>query len=274
MHLTNGSSSDADLLDFQRDVLDASRERPVVVDFWAPWCGPCQVLGPVLEKLAEEAAGDWDLVKINTDEHAELSQQAGIRGIPAVKLYIDGDLAAEFTGALPEPILRRWLDEHLPAEWKQLLEDARAHIRLGKRGLARQNLERLLEIDPENEEGRALLARLLALEDVARARELLRGLEHRAEFEAIADLERFMILTDDASRLPDGSPRDTYVAAANQIENGDFDQALGNLLDVLHQDRYYDDDGPRRAIVALFLLLGEGDPVVKKHRPAFNRSLY
>ncbi|ARA95192.1 MAG: thioredoxin [Bacteroidetes bacterium] len=100
---------------FQKEVIDKSHEKPVLVDFWAPWCGPCRVLGPTLEKLARESGGAWRLVKVNADRHPELNLRYGIRGIPAVKLFVDGDVVAEFVGAQPEPAVRRWLDEHLPA---------------------------------------------------------------------------------------------------------------------------------------------------------------
>lgn len=103
------------MADFDQDVIEKSHSKPVVVDFWAPWCGPCRILGPAIKKLARESKGAWRLVKINVDAHGDLAVRFGVRGIPAVKMFHDGQVVAEFTGALSEPQLRQWLTDNLPA---------------------------------------------------------------------------------------------------------------------------------------------------------------
>ena len=99
---------------FQQDVLEKSFQQPVLVDFWAEWCGPCRTLGPILERLASENERKWSLVKVNTETHQEVAMYFQIRSIPAVKLFIDGEVVDEFTGALPEASIRQWLEQTLP----------------------------------------------------------------------------------------------------------------------------------------------------------------
>lgn len=113
-------------MNFEALVLERSQTIPVVVDFWAAWCGPCRVLGPVIEKLADEANGRWELVKIDTEAHPHLMQVYKIQGIPAVKMFFKGNVIAEFTGALPAQAILKWLDENLPSPEKSAWLDFRS----------------------------------------------------------------------------------------------------------------------------------------------------
>ena len=105
---------DKELIDFQSDVIEASKITPVLVDFWAEWCGPCVYLSPTLEKLAEEAGDSWTLLKVNTESQPELAAEYGIRSIPNVKLFVNGEMSGEFIGALPEEEIKRWLESNIP----------------------------------------------------------------------------------------------------------------------------------------------------------------
>ena len=261
------------VIDFDRDVLRASRERPILVDFWAAWCGPCRVLGPMLEKLDAEAGDAWTLVKIDTEANPEIAAHMGIRGIPAVKLFVDGSVVAEFTGALPEAAVRRWLDEHLPSPQKKRLAHAEALLAQGDEVGARSTLEDALRDAPHDEAARALLARLLVLDEPERATDLVDGL-YTPEADAVRTLARFLSLPDDPTALDEAPVRDDYLAASSALRDGDTDAALDRLISIVQRDRSFDDDGARKAAVALFVLLGDEDPVVQRHRPVFNRSLY
>ena len=102
-----------EVTNFQSDVIYRSREVPVVVDFWAPWCSPCRMLGPTIEKLASEAEGKWALVKVDTDQNPDIAAHYQIRGIPNLKLFIDGEVVSEQVGTQPEPVLKQWIEGHL-----------------------------------------------------------------------------------------------------------------------------------------------------------------
>ncbi len=111
---THTSTMNHEVSNFSTDVVERSHTAPVLVDFWAPWCGPCRALKPTLEKLAAEPGVRWTLVTVNVDEHPELAEQFGIRGIPNVKLFSAGAPIAEFSGSMPEGSVRTWLDQSLP----------------------------------------------------------------------------------------------------------------------------------------------------------------
>jgi putative thioredoxin len=264
--------------DFHADVIEASAEAPVLVDFWAPWCGPCRQLSPTLESLAE-AADDWTLVKVNVDDHPAPAQEYGVRGIPAVKLFVDGTVEAEFTGVKPKPQVQSWLDAHLPSEQKSRIEDARHALEAGDRQDAEHLLWPVLEDNPEHTEAQILMARALVFKDPERAQMLADAAESadpelRQIRESVQTVARLYTLAEEPDALPDHDMRDTYVAAANALTDHDFDTALEHFIDVVRTDRDYDDDGARKACVALFTLLGSDHPATKEYRRTFDMALY
>ena len=267
-----------EITDFQNDVLEASADEPILVDFWAPWCGPCRQLSPVLESLAE-ASNDWTLAKVNVDDHQEAAQAYGVRGIPAVKLFVDGEAVAEFTGAKPEHAIKKWLEEHLPSEEKNRIENARAALEEGNHEEAEQLLWPVLEDDPDHDEAQVLMARALAFKDPTRAEALANAAEVadptlRQTRDGVQTITRLLTLADDPSDLPENGVKDTYLNAIRALSNQDFDAALDHFIDVVRTNRDYDEDGARKACVALFTLLGEEHPATQAHRRTFDMALY
>jgi putative thioredoxin len=164
------------LSDFQTDVLDRSRSTPVLVDFWAARCGPCKMFGPVLEKLAAEAAGRWTLVKIDTEAHPELAAQFQIGGLPNCKLFHHGAVVAGFAGALPESQLRAWLAANLPTPKRETMTRARELLRAGHSAAAAALLRPLADAHPADAELAVLAARALVFSDPTEAARRLEAL--------------------------------------------------------------------------------------------------
>ncbi|MEX0746792.1 MAG: thioredoxin [Rhodothermales bacterium] len=263
--------------DFQRDVIEQSRKVPVLVDFWAPWCGPCRVLGPVLERLAEQSNGDWKLAKVDTDENPSVSRSYGIRGIPSVKLFVDGAVVDEFTGALPEYAVKQWLEKALPSENKKRVERAEMEMSVGNVEEAGKLLEAVLKEEPENPKARILMARLVVFEDPERAAELVSGgVFAGPRFiqieEAVKTVAHLLSISEDD--MLEGGGRSDYAEAIAALKRRDFEQVLEKFIQVIQTDRYYDDDGSRKACVALFTLLGDEHPAVREYRRTFDMALY
>ncbi len=263
-------------LDFNCDILEQSHDIPVLVDFWAEWCGPCRMLGPVLESLAEKHAGEFLLVKINTEEYPEIAQRYGIMSIPAVKLFIKGEIAGEFAGALPEDHIEQWLKKTLPSRYAEEIGLAAGLVAEGKEFKAVPILEEVLKYEPGNTEATAMLVRLKLFGSPEEVAALVPMLEKEYEFSelvsSVATLSELLSRKKEA--YPDGPARELYVRAVDELRGKNFDAALDAFIGVLREDRYYDDDGARKACIAVFKYLGEEHPVTLKHRKIFDRALY
>ena len=252
---------------FPAEVVNASSSQPVLVDFWAPWCGPCRALGPVLEQLADENAGKIKVVKVNTDENQDLAQQFHIRSIPAVKLFRGGRVVDEFVGAQPLAQVRAFLEPHLPRDPAPEHLAARESASKGDYAGAVANLRKVAELDPGNLDARRDLARYLALSgEVVEASKVLGQLPPQAQTEPASNAVRALIhfaalATDDAARS-DAS----RASAARALLGGSPDAAIESLLSRMQTDRVFATRAGREDLLQAFALLPADDARVSGWR--------
>lgn len=262
--------------DFKKDVIEKSFEKPVLVDFWAEWCGPCKMIGPVLEKLAEENKEVWELVKVDTDKNQKIAMQYGIRGIPNVKLFKNGEVINEFTGALPEPAIKDWLKKSIPSKFANQIEHAKLYLKNGDDLTARAVLEDIYKGDINNSEVKVLLAKILLFEDTKEAVPLTQNVDgNLANIELAESINTLAeLISRDIKTFPEGEVKTDYFNAIEDIRKQDFDSALNKMIEIIRTDRNYDDDGARKACIAMFKFLGEDNEITLKHRRDFGSALY
>lgn len=259
---------------FDQEVLARSQQTPVVIDFWAPWCGPCRTLGPTLERLAAEAKGAWVLAKVNVDENPRLSQAFRIQSIPAVMAVAGGKVVEQFVGALPESQVRAWLKRFVPEEGGSLLEAARALEASDPAG-AVDRYRLILGEEPENAEALFALGRLLLLqgsaEGVAALKQVPGGTPLFARAQAALPLADFVAQADG----PEDADLDArYRRAARAARAGEYGPGIEDLLAIVARDRAYRDDGARRALLALLAALGDEHPLVPGARRRLANTLF
>ena len=264
---------------FDEVVLRASATRPVLVDFWAPWCAPCRALAPILDRLAAEFADRFTLVKLNTEDEPELAARYGVRGIPNCKLFVDGRVADEFTGALPEGAVRDFLAAALPSPAAPLLAAAKVMLLDNNAEGALARLDEALRLDPRNED--ALMTRaeaLLALNRAAEAQTVveamdarpvrdprrLAGLKARATLAGHVNVDLEALRRKAAAMPIDGSAKLAYARAL--AGTGDYERALAELLAIVRWDRKFGDDVARRTMLTVFEALPNDSELARRYR--------
>jgi putative thioredoxin len=273
--------------DFEREVLERSDERPVVVDFWAPWCAPCRQLGPILERLAEEHAGAFVLAKVNVDEAPGLAQAFQVRGIPAVKAIRERALAGAFEGLQPESVVRRFVESLLPGEADLLAADGEERAAAGDAAGAEHAFQEALARDPRQARALLGLARARAQAgDADAALGLLErigpGTRYTEEADRIAALLRTRVggAQGDEDELrarvaaEPSAPGPRLALGRLLAARGRHPEALAELLEAVRLDPGFGDGAARLAMLDLFTALGPEHPLTQEYRSALARTLF
>ncbi len=281
MESTSPYIQDVSAADFQQAVLQKSHDVPVVVDFWAEWCGPCRTLGPALEKLADEAAGAFVLAKVDVDSNQQLAAQFNVQGIPTVIGFRDGMPADQFTGALPERAIKEWLERLLPSEIDLVVDQARDAAIAGNLDTAERLFRAALEEQSDHQEaGTGLAALLIASSRQDEALIVLGKLAATDEVERLQSAARLSASRDtDLNELTAklaGAPDDerlrieVVMALAARAE---YEPALDHLLSVV-KARGASKEDARTAMLDIFEVLGDGHPLTTTYRRQLASALF
>jgi putative thioredoxin len=280
-------STDTTLQSFQADVIDASMQVPVLVDFWAPWCGPCKSLGPMLEKLEQAYGGRFKLVKIDTDAEQQLAQHFRIKSIPTVYAFVGGQPVDQFQGALPEGKLREFIDRLMPNPSDIELEQAGAALDRGDEAAATEHAKKAIALDPSNDSARLLYAQLLlGAGEPAAAQGQLDALSAAAKADPqVAALMQQVADAADASKPPvphelldrvAAHPTDLTTRlelAEYWIEYKEWESAFEQLLEIVLRDRAFQEDIGRRRMVQVFELAAAQPQLVSEWRRRLGGAL-
>lgn len=264
--------------DFETQVIDASAQKPVIVDFWAGWCGPCVMLEPIITELAEENKDKWSFVKVNVDENEEIADRYNIRSIPAIRIFDNGEIIAHFNGLMYKKELNAWIEANLPNEGLTRLNIIKEMIEAGKVKESREELELLVKDFPGIQEAGVLLACEIVIGDPERAVALVSDIREDSPFFPYADSVRVMNelynLHLQPERLPEGTAKNELLKAIDYIGKKGLDAAIEVLMDVVSHDKDYMNGIAFKACIAIFTMLGNEHPVTVEYRKRLDMALY
>jgi len=268
---------------FASEVLAESTNRPVIVDFWAPWCGPCRVLGPIIERVAAEHGAEALLVKLNTDENPKTALACRIEGIPAVKAFRDGRVAAEFTGAIPEAQVRAFFRKLVPGPADRAVAEAVDLLRSGDSAAAEARFRAALSAQPGSADAIVGLAAILASRGETEAAEDLlerapgdrraKALKHRIFLTRFAAKHGAEDLQSEAAASP-GDPRARCRWGVMLAAREDYPAALDELLESIRLNRSFADGAAQKAALAVFEVLGLDSPVTRDYQRRLSSLLF
>jgi putative thioredoxin len=270
---------DVNEANFESEVIFRSHGTPVVVDFWAPWCGPCRTLSPILERLTIEAGGAFHLAKLNVDDNPNLAIRHGVQGIPAVKAFLNGQIQSEFVGAQPEPVVRRFIEQLAPSEAEKAVEEAQSLLATRHWQEAENAFRAVMGEDETNAAAALGLVKALLMQGYGvESTRILENFPAGTEWAIAERLTPMAKVLSDVEQERAYPEDDTLTArlyqAARLIARGNLPAAMDGLLDILREDKSYRDGLPKQVMLAIFVLLGDDDPLTRQYRDELASVLF